>query len=74
MSVAGDDDGASGAERPVSSPGYRAICLGCGLESSSDPLVDGGRLSACLSCGETRMIIDQRVGADPPSWRRATSA
>lgn len=42
----------------------RAVCFGCGLERTDDPLIQGKGLSACLACGETRMVIDQPPGCD----------
>ena len=42
----------------------RAVCFGCGLERTDDPLVEGKGLSACLACGETRMVIDDAPGRD----------
>jgi hypothetical protein len=44
----------------------RAVCFGCGLERTENPVVKDGRPSACLVCGETRVVIDQRL----PSCQR----
>jgi hypothetical protein len=46
-----------------------AICFGCGLDRTDSPLVHRDRLTACLVCGDTRMVIDVRPArppADPP--------
>ena len=52
---------ANGSDRDEG-PFLRAVCFGCGLERTDDPLVDGKGLSMCLACGETRMVIDQGLG------------
>jgi hypothetical protein len=46
----------------------RAVCFGCGLERSDDPLVDGKGLSLCLACGETRVVIDERPDREGQHW------
>jgi hypothetical protein len=40
----------------------QAICFSCGLDRADDPLAHENAESACLVCGETRMIIER---ADP---------
>jgi hypothetical protein len=42
-----------------------AICFRCGLERTDHPLVHRNRLAACLSCGETRLIVDARPVREP---------
>jgi hypothetical protein len=65
------------AQRPLGSadsePGrLRAVCLGCGLERTDQPLVEGGDLAICLACGDVRVVFDHTTPprsdsvCDPP--------